>query len=332
MSSIQETNLKAIADAIRAKNGTTDPIQASTFPDLIAAISTGMRPRLIVQTVAGATVTAAKGEYSYSGTANDNGLCHFELPASDSQGEWAVTSSLNDTTVSSTINIGTQTLIMDTITDPVFSNNDWPTIIAACQSGNVPSTWAVGDSKMMTIDGVDYQIDIIGKDHDDYTDGSGKAPLTFQLHDCFTSLAMATSTDNGFTWESSDMCVTHLPGILSKMPTEVQNAIRKVNKKVRAEAGSNTVNTNAEKLFLLSITEIFDPRTVDVDEGTKYEYYSESASHRVKTISGSVTTWWLRSQSNASGYMYFPACVDTTGSIGSAYATKSCGVVPAFCF
>lgn len=40
--SIQETNLKTIADAIRAKEGSTDPIKASTFPERIAAIQTGV--------------------------------------------------------------------------------------------------------------------------------------------------------------------------------------------------------------------------------------------------------------------------------------------------
>ena len=40
--SVQETNLKSIADAIRAKEGSTDPIKASTFPERIAAIQTGV--------------------------------------------------------------------------------------------------------------------------------------------------------------------------------------------------------------------------------------------------------------------------------------------------
>ena len=40
--SIQETNLKAIADAIRAKTGLTDTIKASEFAAKITAISTGV--------------------------------------------------------------------------------------------------------------------------------------------------------------------------------------------------------------------------------------------------------------------------------------------------
>ena len=45
----------------------------------------------------------------------------------------------------------------------IFANNSREAIIAACQRGNVPDTWAAGDSKMMTINGTSYQIDIIGK-------------------------------------------------------------------------------------------------------------------------------------------------------------------------
>ena len=71
------------------------------------------------------------------------------------------------------------------VLDPVFANNDWATIIAACQRKQVPETWAVGDQKEMTI-GQPYMIDIIGKDHDTYADGSGTAPLTLQMHDCYT--------------------------------------------------------------------------------------------------------------------------------------------------
>ena len=71
------------------------------------------------------------------------------------------------------------------VLDPVFANNDWAAIIAACQRKQVPETWTVGDQKEMTI-GQSYMIDIIGKDHDTYADGSGTAPLTLQMHDCYT--------------------------------------------------------------------------------------------------------------------------------------------------
>ena len=40
--SIQEINLKSIADASRAKEGSINSIKASTFPERIAAIQTGV--------------------------------------------------------------------------------------------------------------------------------------------------------------------------------------------------------------------------------------------------------------------------------------------------
>ena len=39
--------------------------------------------------------------------------------------------------------------------DPVFANNTWEQIIAACHNNEVPDTWKVADQKPMTIGGVD---------------------------------------------------------------------------------------------------------------------------------------------------------------------------------
>ena len=102
-----------------------------------------------------------------------------------------------------------------------FADNTWETIIATCQRGTVPETWAVGDRKTMTIGGTDYLIDIIGINHDTYTAG-GTAPLTFQLHDSYSaSRSMNSYNTNSGGWTSCDMRSTHLPAILAMMPTEV---------------------------------------------------------------------------------------------------------------
>lgn len=65
-----------------------------------------------------------------------------------------------------------------------FADATWAEVVKACELNLVPDTWEVGDQKAMTINGADYLIDIIGKDHDFYN-GGGKAPLTFQMHDCY---------------------------------------------------------------------------------------------------------------------------------------------------
>ena len=90
--------------------------------------------------------------------------------------------------------------IVPTLKAPVtykanFADNTWAQIIDACHKNQVPDTWVVGNSKTMLINGTEYQIDIIGKSHDDYADGSGKAPLTFQMHDCYADVNRMNSSN-----------------------------------------------------------------------------------------------------------------------------------------
>lgn len=215
--------------------------------------------------------------------------------------------------------------------DPVFANNTWEQIIAACHNNEVPDTWKVADHKPMTINGVDYQIDIIGKNHDDYSDGSGKAPLTFQLHDCYADAKQmnSTNTNNG-GWTSCAMRSTHLPAILALMPTEVQNGIREVNKLTSAGNQSATINTTADKLFLLSEVEIFGRSTYSKSgEGAQYDYY-KAGNSKVKNRNGSTFGWWERSPV---GSMSLAFCfVQNTGNAYYSLATNTFGVAFGFCF
>lgn len=211
--------------------------------------------------------------------------------------------------------------------DPVFANNTWEQIIAACRNNEVPDTWNVADQKPMTINGVDYQIDIIGKNHDDYSDGSGKAPLTFQLHDCYGEQKNMHGADtNTVGWTRCAMRQVHLPAILSKMPTEVQNGIREVNKETSPGGGSNNINTTADKLFLLSEKEVFGTsKYTAYQEGAQYEYYEES-----NKTNKSNAFWWLRSP-YVSNTKYF-CFVDYNGTLYYGFASEAHKVSFAFCF
>ena len=211
-----------------------------------------------------------------------------------------------------------------------FADNDWSAIIAACHSGSVPSTWVVGNSKPMTIGGKSYQVDIIGKNHDTYANG-GKAPLTFQLHDCYgeTKNMNSSNTNNG-GWTSCAMRSTHLPAILALMPTEVQNGIREVSKKASVGGASSTIETVSDKLFLLSEVEIFGSTTYSAaGEGTQYDYY-KAGNRKVKKRSGSAANWWERSP-YASNSVYF-CLVGSDGNANSYIAGLAYGVAFGFCF
>lgn len=212
-----------------------------------------------------------------------------------------------------------------------FADNTWATIIDACHKNAVPDTWAVGNQKTMTIGGTAYAIDIIGNGHDDYADGSGKAPLTFHLHDCYGELKnMNSSNINNGGWTSCAMRQTHLPAILSQMPAEMQSGIREVNKLTSAGSQSATINTTADKLFLLSEIEVFgEVRYSKAGEGTQYDYY-KAGNSKVKKRNGSAHNWWERSPS---GSDYTRFCdVYSDGGTSSDNASNAFGVAFAFCF
>ena len=324
----RKSELTSVADAIRAKGGTSAPlVYPAGFVSAIQTIQTGVTPQLIVTTSAGAAVTATKGSKTVSGTAGTDGTCTLELSEA---GEWSVTSSLNGNSKTQTILIGTQTADL-MLFDPAFANNSWETIVAACRSGDVPDSWAIGNSKNMIINGAEYQIDIIGKNHDDYADGSGKAPLTFQLHNCYgTAYAMNSTSINAGGWKECAMRKTHLPAILALMPAEVQSGIREVSKTTATKSSDSWLATVSDKLFLLSEVEVFNStKNSETGEGSQYAYYGASGS-TVKTLNGTATSWWLRSPMRTSDYTF---CASTLGGEQTHLnATDERGAAFAFCF
>lgn len=322
------TDLTKVASAIREKGGTSDSlVYPDEFVTAIQAIQTGTKLQIIVTVTSGATVTATKGSLSVSGT-SVNGTCTLTVPEA---GTWSVKATLNgQTSDTKNISVVDRYALALSFLKGNFADNDWASIIAACHSGSVPSTWVVGNSKTMTINGVSYKIDIIGKNHDTYTAG-GKAPLTFQLHDCYADTKqMNSSNTNRGGWTSCAMRQTHLPAILALMPTEVQNGIREVNKLTSAGNQSSTINTTADKLFLLSEIEIFGSVSYSKSgEGTQYDYY-KAGNSKVKKRNGSASYWWERSP-NTSNSTYF-CVVDSRGDAYRNGAGDARGVAFGFCF
>lgn len=215
--------------------------------------------------------------------------------------------------------------------DPVFANNTWENIALACQLGAVPDTWNVGDEKEITIDGWDYTVNIIGKNHDDYADGSGKAPLTFQLYHICNVLNMNSTDTNSGGWPNCNMRKAQLPAILLSLPSEVQAGIREVTKVTNkgGTSGSSTLETSVDKLFLLSETEICNTTKVTkIAEGTQYEYYANGASTR-KDDGIIELAWWTRTPDSASTSKFGYVIND---HVAATYASYAHGVSFGFCF
>lgn len=96
--STQENYLRAIADAIREKDATTQPIPAQDFAARILAIPAGgggsdYAIPLVVDAEPGTTVTAALGDTVLTAVADENGTATVILTA---PGEWEIFATLED--------------------------------------------------------------------------------------------------------------------------------------------------------------------------------------------------------------------------------------------
>lgn len=217
--------------------------------------------------------------------------------------------------------------------NPVFSENEWADIIEACHANEVPDEWVADGTcyKDMDIGGTSYRIDIIGKNHDDLADGTGKAPLTFQMHDCYTiAYPMNDTNTNVGGWRDCEMRTRAMPILKAKMPAEVQAGIRPVNKLTSAGGQSSSIVTTSDELFLPSEVEVFGSITNSFSgEGTQYEYY-QAGNSKVKNRNGSAYNWWERSP-YSSGSVSF-CYVASIGTANITTARSSSGVPFCFCF
>ena len=211
-----------------------------------------------------------------------------------------------------------------------FAENSWENIILACQLNKVKDTWNVGDKKTMTIGENEYEIAIIGKNHDTYTAG-GKAPLTFQLAEVYGTTAKMNETQTNTTgWSGSAMRNTTMPAILSAMPSEVHNAIKAVNKET-LNGTRDGLETTSDKLFLLSEIEVNGSVyfSNNFAEGSRYPYYTDLNS-QIMNLGKNPATWWLRGpgKNNAIGFTQ----INMSGYMANGSAEYACGVVFGFCF
>ena len=210
-----------------------------------------------------------------------------------------------------------------------LNDTDWADIDICGRLGMAQQFFKVGDSKTVNIGGTNYEVQIIGFNHDDNVSG-GKAAYSFQLVDCLNQTQqMNTSNTNTGGWNGSAMR-GRMSTYKSQLPAALRNVIKTVKKKSGTGGGSSsgTQQTN-DDLFLLSEIEIFGTTTYSVaGEGTQYEWY-KAGNSRIKKVNGSANLWWERSP--YSGHTYYFCFVNSSGNAGIGIANDSRGVSFGFC-
>ena len=206
-----------------------------------------------------------------------------------------------------------------------FADATWAQIDAASTSGNIPSTWVVGSEKDITLStGEVLTLVIVGINHDDLADGSGKAGLTIGLKHLMADKYYISGATNEGGFTKAPIYGTLQGTILSQLPDDLKTFLKTVNKKSSAGSNSTTIETNAMKLFLFAEIEVFGRITYSKSgEGSQYSYFTSSAN-RIKKIangSGDASYWPLRSpySTQAYGAVNADGVATTTGNHANSY-------------
>lgn len=219
-----------------------------------------------------------------------------------------------------------------------FADATWEQIAQFSEAGKASEYFAVGDEKTIQLStGEEITLVILGFNHDDLSDGSGKAGMTIGMKNLFGVRRMNGSPTNTGGWEGSEMH-TNMQTYLEKLPSDLQAVIKSVDKKATSGSASTTITTSSDKLFLFSEVEI-DGTTSSgyASEGEQYEYWKTVKdgtvnADRIKYLSngdGSAKDWWLRSPTVNLSRNF--RRISSSGLVGNNYASDSLGVSFAFC-
>ena len=280
-------DLTAVADAIRAKGGTSAQL---AFPDgfvsAVQAIEGAPDLQIVVTTSAGATVTATKGNKTVSGTADTSGNCTLIVPET---GTWSVSATLGEQmSVQKTVIVGSSAVTLSFVSS-TLNNNEWSVIKSVSDEGQGENYWSIGDRKEVTLDGTVGHLSlsnyttyayIIGFNHNASVEGTNR--IHFQLAKtalyggtdvCFCDnqygpdngysspgagyFVMNASSTNSGGWKSSQMrtniCGTSLSSYSGTIISVIPAALRAVLKPV-TKYTDNTANGGGSKASYVTAT------------------------------------------------------------------------------
>lgn len=185
-----------------------------------------------------------------------------------------------------------------------YITDSWDEINRKCSKGLAKTAYALGDLKTITLNWggstEDIDMEIIGFDHDDLSDGSGKASITFfskQLLATYRKMASSNLNTGGWSGKYSlrSWCNDTL---FYALPTDCQIVVKEITKLSDGGQNSTSLVSTNDKCWLASPMEIASSwgiTTLD-GQGTRYEQTKNDGSWAKKAKKGgSAYHWWLRS-------------------------------------
>lgn len=244
-----------------------------------------------------------------------------------------------------------------------FDETSWAEIDALGEIGELQNYFTVGEKKYVKISGQPDMANpvpfvILGFNHDDLSNGNGKAGMTVGMESVlYNEYPFDDTKKTPSSWATSDFRTKYVPTLTNLLPSDLQSIIKKVNKKsIKNDTSSSEYALTEDTLFLLSLTEIvgenymnhnnFLSKYFGVSEGSQYEYWKTVkngtvADNRKKLdyvsynlVDGVMqpvpVDWGVRSLQNTG--IASVSYIDKDGEIqGASSTTNNMGISFAFC-
>lgn len=177
-------------------------------------------------------------------------------------------------------------------------------------------------------DGKTMKYQIIGINHDNRADGSGKAGFTLQASEVIYTGKTNNSAYLTDGWASSDLRAHLNADFINSMPAELKSSVTEVTKEYDGSNGK--IKTTSDKAFLPSSMEVWGSWQGQTNTGTQYELFASFGTTESKFIknnaSGEGEIWLLR-DCRYSDEVY---CVTSYGSYEITDVTYDLGYAPCF--
>lgn len=219
-----------------------------------------------------------------------------------------------------------------------FADASWEYIAEKAESGQAEKYFNLGDTKTIRMEWLnsvftDLEIQIIGFNHDDLADGSGKAGITIATKNSVYIPAFTNNIafDHVNGWESARARTEFNSTSFNNLPQDLRQCIKDVIKQSRSSSSNASIVNTIDKLFIPSATEYAGATTYG-EEGTQYEYYKTTANRKKyrqdrSDITSSYDKHGSRTRGNSAN---FSSYIDASGALQkSAQCTTYCSI--AFC-
>lgn len=184
------------------------------------------------------------------------------------------------------------------VTIPAFNDATWEYIDEVSRLGLASEYWKVGDIKNFSADGLSLRAQIVGFDHDNLADGSGKAGISLLITYVWKVSTRYHSNNNGVSWYSSALRTFCNNTIFAALPTDLQAVIKTVAK-------TDGVLIANDKCWIPSQVE------VGGSSSGAYEFFSDDATKVTRRTVG--YQYWLRERGQT--YRYYARTVTASGAI-----------------